>query len=175
MKTELLVGCGSLRDKRLFVENKTWSNLKTLDINPERKPDIIWDLLEMPYPFEDNSFDEIHAYEILEHLGFQGDYKFFFAQFSEFWRILKPDGFFMAITPSRFSKWALGDPSHTRILQKENLMYLDQEQYYLQVNSTPMSDFRYLYKADFRVAWQKEDNKQFAFILQAVKPARTWS
>jgi predicted SAM-dependent methyltransferase len=88
---ELLIGCGSRREKLIFFEGKKeWENVTTLDINQDHMPDIVWDLHNIPLPFEENSFDEIHAYEVLEHTGKQGDYQFFFDQFSDFWRILKP-------------------------------------------------------------------------------------
>ena len=40
-----------------------------------------------------------------------------------------------------------GDPSHKRIVQVENLVFLDQSEYTRQVGITPMSHSRYLYKA----------------------------
>jgi predicted SAM-dependent methyltransferase len=129
---QLLIGCGSKHDKRLTSDGTTdWGELITLDYNSDHAPDVVWDLMSLPLPFEDNTFDEIHAYEVLEHTGSQGDYKFFFAQFSEFWRILKNNGKLLVTCPSRHSEWALGDPSHTRILQKEQLVFLDQEQYHI--------------------------------------------
>ena len=90
MKKQLLIGCGHSREKRMIYEGHTpgWDELVALDINPECDPDIEWDLNEIPYPFDDNEFDEIHAYEVLEHLGAQGDFRFFFAQFEEMWRII---------------------------------------------------------------------------------------
>ena len=103
------------------------------------------------------------------YTGAQGDYKFFFAQFSEFWRILKPNGHLLATCPSRHSPWALGDPSHTRVLQKEMLMFLSQRQYEEQVGITSMSDFRNIYKADFEPEALTEDEEKFIFILKAIK------
>ena len=83
MKRELLIGCGSSHRKNLtFDGTYEWSNLTTLDYNSDHNPDIVHDLCKFPLPFEDNVFDEIHAYEVLEHTGQQGDYKFFFEQFS---------------------------------------------------------------------------------------------
>lgn len=170
MKRELLIGCGSKRDRRLnFGDLTEWTNLTTLDYNPDHKPDVVHDLTVFPYPFDDNTFDEIHAYEVLEHTGAQGDYKFFFAQFTEFWRILKPGGLFMATCPSRHSEWAWGDPSHTRILQKEQLVFLSQKNYEEQVGVTPMSDFRHIYKADYEIAGVEEDENKFVFALRAKK------
>jgi SAM-dependent methyltransferase len=170
---ELLLGAGSSRTKKLSVNGRSeWSNLITLDINADHKPDVVWDLEDLPLPFPDNEFDEIHAYEVLEHTGQQGDYKFFFAQFSELWRILKPGGFLIGTCPSRNSPWAWGDPSHKRVVQRENFVFLDQTEYTKQVGVTPMSDFRYFYKADFSAVHLADDQNNFSFFIQAVKPPR---
>lgn len=91
MKRELLIGCGSDLRKKLTADGtKEWTCLVTLDYCERHNPDVVWDLNNIPLPFDDNTFDEIHAYEVLEHTGTQGDYKFFFKQFEEFWRLLKP-------------------------------------------------------------------------------------
>jgi SAM-dependent methyltransferase len=180
---ELLIGSGHARDKRLKVPSRPlddWACLTTLDRNPNAKPDILWDLGRFPWAkigvgrLEDSSFDEIHAYEVLEHLGRQGNAKSFFAHFSEIHRLLKPNGYLCATVPSRHSPWAWGDPSHTRIISLESLTFLDQSEYIRQCDSklSPMSDFRNIYKADFRLCCHEDDNKTFAFVLQAVKPSR---
>ncbi len=170
---ELLIGCGSRRHKIVHIgyRGEEWTNLTTLDINPDHKPDVVADLCHFPYPFKDDSFDEIHAYEVLEHTGAQGDYKFFFAQFSELWRILRPNGVLCGTCPHRESVWAWGDPSHTRIVQPEQFTFLSQAEYKKQVGVTPMSDFRYLYKADFKMVMCNNDKMSgcFSFALQAIK------
>jgi predicted SAM-dependent methyltransferase len=169
MKKELLIGCGSNHTKRLASDgSKDWSNLTTLDYNADHTPDVVWDLMKFPLPFPDKEFDEIHAYEVLEHLGQQGDYKLFFAQFSEFWRLLKPNGYLFATCPSRNSVWAYGDPSHTRIMQLEQLVFLSQNEYKKQVGKTPMSDFRDIYKANFEVVFQEDDGETIRFVIQAI-------
>ena len=169
MKQELLLGCGRRYDKRLSADG-TWSfdNPTTVDYNADHNPNLVWDLHNLPLPFEDGAFDEIHAYEVLEHVGQQGDYKTFFAQFTEFHRLLKVGGFFMATCPSRHSPWAWGDPSHTRILQSEQLHFLSQENYRREVGVTSMSDFRSIYSADFKTIWQEENQQTFKFILQKI-------
>ena len=175
VKNELLIGCGNSRGKQIPCGGtKEWSNLVTLDFNASHTPDVVWDLNNIPLPFEDNSFDEIHAYEVLEHVGRQGDYKFFFGQFSDFWRILKPNGLFVGTCPLRTSVWAFGDPSHTRVIQKENLYFLDQSIYDEGANIKTMTDFKDVYQADFKVeqAVDLPDQERLAFILQAVKPSR---
>jgi hypothetical protein len=170
MKRELLIGCGSNHKKRMMSDgNIDWSNLTTLDYNEDHKPDVCWDLMHLPLPFNEAEFDELHAYEVLEHLGQQGDYKLFFAQFSEFWRLLKPNGHFLATCPSRNSVWAYGDPSHTRIMQLEQLVFLSQDEYKKQVGKSPMSDFRNIYKADFETVYQEDDGETIRFVLKAIK------
>ena len=173
MYRELLIGCGRNHTKQIsFDDKKDWINLTTLDLNPEHNPDIVWDLEQIPYPFEDNVFDEIHAYEVLEHCGSQGDYKFFFAQFEEFYRILKPNGKLIATVPHYTSPWAWGDPSHKRIIQIESLTFLDQMEYTEQVGKTAMSDFRYIYKSDFKLIAYNQQEHNIGFIIEAIKPSR---
>ena len=172
MYRELLIGCGSSREKRIHcpVEGgHLWSNLMTLDNNPDHKPDILWDLEKLPLPFPTDYFDEIHAYEVLEHTGQQGDWRFFFDQFTEFHRILKPDGLFMATVPHHLSMWAWGDPSHKRVIASGSLVFLSQEEYRKQVGKTPMSDFRFYYKADFAILHSQENPDTMFFILKALK------
>jgi SAM-dependent methyltransferase len=164
---ELLVGCGNSRKK--YFNDREWKNLVTLDIDPYCLPDVRHDLNVLPYPFENNEFDEIHAYEVLEHCGTQGDYKQFLAQFSEFWRILKPDGMLYATVPIWNGLWSFGDPGHTRIINQGTLVFLSQKEYEKQIGVTAMTDYRYLYKADFDIEFQKEANGSFVFALKAIK------
>lgn len=170
--TQLLIGCGSNRDKKMSCRaSPNWENLVTLDHFENHNPDIVYDLEKIPLPFEDNSIEEIHAYEVLEHLGRQGDWKFFFSQWSDFWRMLKPNGLFFATVPMYTSVWALGDPSHTRVLPVECLTFLSQPAYE-QVGTTPMSDFRHVYKSDFDIVHVEKSPDTLQFVLQAIKPSR---
>jgi SAM-dependent methyltransferase len=168
--TELLIGCRTSRDKRIVFDGipKEYQNLSTLDIDPDVGADTVHDLCVVPYPYADNSFDEIHAYEVLEHCGQQGDWKLFFAQFSEFWRILKPGGYFMATVPMWDSPWAWGDPSHTRVITRGSISYLDQD-HYKQVGKTSTSDFRDVWKGNFHVTGAQDSEHQFGFVLKAIK------
>jgi predicted SAM-dependent methyltransferase len=170
---ELLLGCGNRKDKRIWVEEKgggrEWLGLTTLDIDPDCKPDVIFDLATVPtvrLPFECNSFDEIHAMDVLEHFGQQGDWKAFLGFFADCWRIMKPEGIFFGCSPSWESSWAWGDPGHTRIISHESLMYLSQRQYQEQVGVTPMTDYRHYYKADFELGNVNNDEPEvFKFAL----------
>lgn len=169
---ELLLGCGSNRTKKLWVQGRAdWSALVTLDIVESHKPDVVHDL-NVDLPFPDDSAEEIHAYEVLEHCGSQGDYKFFFRQFSDFWRVLKSGGFLIGTVPSITSPWAWGDPSHTRVIPKESFVFLVQPEYERQVGVTAMSDFRSIYKADFDIVHLNDNGVFLEFVLRAVKPTR---
>lgn len=174
LNRELLIGCGARRNRIISVEGRVgWESLTTLDINPDHNPDVLHDLERLPLPFNDSEFDEIHAYEVLEHTGRQGHYRFFFAQFSDFWRVLKPGGRFCATVPALTSQWLWGDPSHTRVIAPGTLVFLDQSAYADGVGKTAMSDFRYVYRADFEIeGTQNVDRDTFAFVLKAVKPSR---
>lgn len=170
--SELLLGCGSSRAKKLSLEVRAeWSALVTLDHNADHRPDVVHDMEVLPLPFEDERFEEVHAYECLEHVGRQGDYRFFFAQFSDLWRILKPGGVVLGTVPLPTSVWAWGDPSHTRVIPKETFTFLHQPSYE-QVGMTAMSDFRFCYRADFDIIHLHENGDVLEFGLRAVKPSR---
>jgi hypothetical protein len=198
-----MIGCGSRREKdsrlptatdcrarRMTGEGHDFVNLVTLDINPDHKPNILFNLERIDGESHnripnrnvasdgqvcstgyclDNTYDEIHAYEILEHIGQQGDYRKFFDQFAEFWRILKPGGFLFATVPSFRSEWCWGDPSHKRVITPGTLVFLSQQQYQEQVGKTPMSDFRWYYSADFETVYSNDDDETHCFVLKAVK------
>lgn len=163
---ELLIGCGNSRTKRLDMQkNNTWKNLVTLDIDPSCNPDVVHDLDVFPYPFEDETFEEIHAYEVLEHCGQQGDWQYFFRQFAEFWRILKPGGRMLCTVPMWDTEWAWGDPGHRRVITPGSLVFLDQSAYTEQLGKTAMTDYRQTWKHNFRCEAAQETNGQYCFVL----------
>lgn len=169
-RRELLIGCGRSRKKQVHGSWTTedWSNLTTLDMDAGVNPDVAHDLNVLPYPFADDEFDELHAYEVLEHCGRQGDWRFFFDQFYEFWRILKPGGLLVATVPMWDSPWAWGDPGHTRVITKQSLIFLDQREY-AQCGKTAMTDYRHAWKGNFEGFAAIEKEHQLGFILKAVK------
>lgn len=162
--SELLIGCGKARAK-VISQGSGWTNLVTLDHEPSHEPDVQHDLNVLPYPFEDESFTEVHAYDVLEHVGFQGDWRFFFAQWTEFHRILKPGGLFCGIVPLPDSPWAWGDPSHTRIIPIQQLYYLSQR-FYDQVGKTAASDFRAVWKGNFDIIHKSAADGRQVFVLR---------
>jgi hypothetical protein len=176
MYRELLLGAGHRRDKIIIPKDtpETFQNLTTVDYNLECKPDFCFDLnnrRDWINCFKENEFNEIHAYEVFEHIGSQGDLDSFFNLFEQCWFTLIKDGFLCATVPSRFSPWLWGDPGHTRAILPETLIFLDQTSY-AQCGHTAMSDYRNIWHGDFKIIESRDDRMNHFFILQAVKPAR---
>jgi SAM-dependent methyltransferase len=169
MSRALLLGAGNNRALKVGVGTEPVpTTIVTLDMDIAAHPDLLHDLEQKPWPALNDSFDQIHAYEVLEHLGRQGDWRGFFDDFAEIYRILRPGGHLVFSSPLPESVWAWGDPGHTRIVSLESLTFLDQDNY-KQVGTTPMTDYRGYWKGNLKlVGHQKTEHNLFA-ILQAVK------
>lgn len=169
-RRELLIGAGNSRIKRIHFPEipEKFEGLTTLDMASDCGADVVHDLDVLPYPFADDEFDEIHAYDVLEHCGRQGDWAYFFAQFAEFHRILKPNGYLCATVPAWDSPWAWGDPGHTRVITLGSLSFLDQA-HYEQIGRTGSTDYRHAWRGNFRGIAANESEHQLGFVLQAIK------
>jgi predicted SAM-dependent methyltransferase len=198
--TELLLGCGFARKKLLGLPGRPleWAGLVTCDVNAKCSPDILcdldppdsryaadfdWEIEKVSESavaltvaedeqifFRENMFEEVHAYEVLEHLGQQGFTKSFFCTFYNIHRILKPGGHLFATVPSRFSAWLWGDPSHRRVICAESLAFLSQDVIAKnRAMGAAMSDFSTLWDRDFKVLSAQDNHTNFIFCLQAIK------
>jgi SAM-dependent methyltransferase len=115
-------------------------------------------------PFSASTFDEIHAYSVLEHYGRQGDFEGFFRGFGELWRVLKPGGYLIAGTPAYYDHWAWGDPGHTRIINHCTITYLTRTP-----KETPWVDYSACIKGRYWVVadtYNDTTNGGFYFVLQ---------
>jgi len=181
MKRYLLLGAGSEYSKRFKFNVEAGEGagspessfdegeLVKCDIDPDLNPDIVWDLDALPYPWADNEFDEIHAYEVLEHCGTQGDGKFFFGQFAEFWRILKPDGYICISVPMWDSDQAWGVPDHKRVLPRNIFGFLDPS-YYENIGKPGFADYRkWLGQTNFQCVGFRETETSLHLVMRAVK------
>lgn len=70
--------------------------------------DIVHDLKQYPWPFDDNSVDEIICEHFIEHLDGLERLPFF----DECWRIMKPEATMLCITPGAFTSRYMQDPTH---------------------------------------------------------------
>lgn len=80
--------------------------------------DVVHDLLNFPYPFEDGSFDAVIASHVLEHFEFGDMLKIL----REIHRVLKPEGILTISVPHAFSISAFA-PQHRTFFTFE---YFDQ-------------------------------------------------
>lgn len=140
-----------------------------LDMNPDCKPDVLFDLNDIEregwldrvlmlnrLPFRAETFDEIHAYSVMEHYGTQGDFRGFFAGMRELWRVLKPGGYLVAGTPPWNDMWAWGDPGHTRIINNGTIAYLERA-FYDKLDDSPATDYRRFVSP----CWWKIEHSQY--------------
>lgn len=84
----LELGCG--------VHRQGDTNI-AIDKNPKSQADIIRDFAKRGIPFQDNYFDEVWCFDVIEHIEMYEDLIF---TFNEIWRVLKDGGVFRFTTPN---------------------------------------------------------------------------
>jgi len=102
-----------------------------VDVAETSSVDIIHDLNQYPWPFEDNSVDEINCSHYVEHIPHDaknGNKLDGLIQFmNEVYRILKPEGKATIIAPYYTSVRAYGDPTHQRSICDWTFYYYNKE------------------------------------------------
>ena len=88
------------------------------------------DLAIEPIPFADESFDYVTAFDFIEHVPrviYMPERRFCFVELmNEIYRVLKPGGIFMSMTPAFPKAPAWRDPTHVNIITTETFpMYFD--------------------------------------------------
>jgi len=82
-------------------------------------PDVLWDLEVTPWPWEDNSVDEVVMEHVLEHLGQSP--AVFFAIIRELYRVCRSEATIRIVTPHPRHDSFLNDPTHVRPVTPEML------------------------------------------------------
>lgn len=175
MKRSLLIGAGKDRRKKVYLkDNAEWAGeLVTLDIDPHCGADVVFDLARLteahPHylfrsrmlPFQDETFDELGAYDTLEHFGQQGDWRGWFTEMAEFHRVLKPGGVFGIIVP--IGEDALADPGHTRFFQANWFLMLSRRFY---DDAQGVTDYRWYNTCWWDVLFmERQGNHHLAVLL----------
>lgn len=94
-----------------------------IDMLPLPQVDIVHDLEEFPWPFEDESVLQATAAHVLEHIN---PHKGVFIKFmDEVWRILKPYGQFAFVVPHASSPGYQQDPTHVNMINETTMHYFD--------------------------------------------------
>ena len=174
---ELLLGCGASRVKKIVPpgSTSTWQALTTADINSKCSPDWLLDMDRPQWVIRDPAitlpaqvFDEVHAYEVLEHLGTQGDVRAFFGTFNNIGFLMKVGGVLCATTPSRFSPWLWGDPGHRRVILPQSLVFLSRRMMAAQPKASPASDYSGFSRYDWDIERSEDDRECHRFVLRKV-------
>jgi SAM-dependent methyltransferase len=102
------VGCGA----------KKWPGAIGLDISSDTDADVVHDLNEFPYPFEDDSFDQVLMQDVIEHVHEP------IRVMDELHRICRPGARIQLRTPHFSSMLAYSDPTHTHYFSAEAIRTL---------------------------------------------------
>ncbi|UCG68090.1 MAG: methyltransferase domain-containing protein [Thermoplasmata archaeon] len=121
---KLYLGCG-------LAKREGYINLDSCEaVNP----DVLWDLNEFPYPFDDNTFEEILAYSILEHLDD------LVKVMEEIHRITKPKAILDITVPYWDGYGFATDPTHKRMFTEHTFDFF-----------TGKADYSFITKARFNI------------------------
>lgn len=114
--TSLDLGCGP-RPKNFFGADLVFG----IDIRNDLANGVVKaDLAVEAIPFADQSFDFVTAHDFIEHIPrivyLPARRNSFVELMSEVWRVLKPGGRFLSVTPAYPNPAAFRDPTHVNII-----------------------------------------------------------
>jgi hypothetical protein len=96
-----------------------------VDISACEGIDVVHDLDQIPWPWEENSIQAIVAEDVVEHLEIN------LIEFcEEAWRVLAPGGELFVRTPHHLGDSSWIDPTHRWHLNEQSFQYLDPETYW---------------------------------------------
>lgn len=111
----LNMGCG--HNKRAGYVN--------VDAEAACEPDQVWNLERTPWPWPNDSAQEVMFIHSLEHMG--GDPKVFLAMMKELYRIAAPGAQIVIHAPHPRHDNFINDPTHVRIITPQVLSLFDRE------------------------------------------------
>lgn len=118
--------------------------------------------LNKPLPFEDGSFDVIHANQVFEHV------QNLLGLMAECHRILRPAGMLIAHVPYFRSSWAAIDPTHIRQFSISSMNYFVRGQY-------EYENYRFMEESFYRLECYLDWNYPRSFLRWAFsKLALRW-
>jgi len=146
----------------LACGNRKTEGFLGVDKEPLKGVDFIQDLESYPYPFEDNSVDEINCFHFIEHT------KDLIKFMNEIYRILKVGGKITIVAPYYTSCRAWQDPTHVRAISEFTFLYFNKEwrdknllEYY------PITaDFDFTYGYSLVPEWANREENARTFAIQ---------
>jgi predicted SAM-dependent methyltransferase len=132
-----------------------------LDITPDTNPDVVHDLNKLPWPFADNRFREVQAFDVIEHLDD------FLATMEEIHRVCL-DGAVVRIAVPHFScANAFTDPTHRRCFGYFSMNYVTGEgelQFYTRARFKKLSSRIMFYPSLFnKLVWRLANRYPLAY------------
>lgn len=112
---KLNMGCGHNRKEGFF----------NVDLSPECNPDMVCDLEKFPWPWENDSVNEVVFNHCLEHLG--GDPKVFLGIMKELYRVCQAGAVVWINVPHPRHDNFINDPTHVRVITPTLLTLFDKE------------------------------------------------
>lgn len=133
-----------------------------VDIVKTKAVDIIHDLEQYPWPFADNSVEEVNISHYIEHTS--DLIKFM----NELHRILKPGAKAQIVAPYYSSMRAWQDPTHVRAISEATFLYFNQQ--WLRDNKLDhyavTADFDFSYGYAFYPEWVARSEEARAFAIK---------
>lgn len=126
MTKSLDMGCGT-RPKNPFNADELFG----VDVRDDLEANVKKaDLVVEPIPYEDASFEYLTAYDFIEHIPriiYSPTRRNAFIEFmNEVYRVLKPGGLFLSLTPAYPHAVAFRDPTHVNFITDETFpLYFD--------------------------------------------------
>lgn len=126
MTKSLDIGCGT-RPKNPFNADELYG----VDVRDDLEAHVKKaDLVVEPIPYEDESFEYLTAYDFIEHIPrvvYAPARRNAFVEFmNEVYRVLKPNGLFLSMTPAYPHAVAFRDPTHINFITDETFpLYFD--------------------------------------------------
>jgi predicted SAM-dependent methyltransferase len=118
------LGCGVTPTERADIHHDR--------IRHSKHVDVAWNLQDLPWPWADDSIDELIAIDVFEHLTLylvDGDYTY---QAENWWwwldeahRIVKPGGQLTMRLPAWDNGLSYRDPTHQRVFHQGTFVYWD--------------------------------------------------
>jgi SAM-dependent methyltransferase len=157
---KLDLGCGKRPEGHLTRQ----AGFIGVDIAAIEGVDVVHDLTKFPYPFKDNSVEEIFCSHFIEHITGDDQMKFF----NELYRIMKPGAKALMIAPYYNSARCWQDPTHKTAISEARFMYYNKE--WRTINNLdhyPITcDFDFTYGYDLAPEWKLKSQEAQVFAIK---------